>query len=102
LAFDFVNKHPFQIFKLLEKHTTMDSKFLNISESENHRFKNLKEPEVFRKERQEAVVSLGRIFAFFDLENIIFTHTHTKRFFKKKIGPDLSSFLIFKILITSL
>jgi hypothetical protein len=69
------------LFKLLKKHTTIDSRFLNISESENHRFKNLKEPAVFRKERQEAVVSLGQIFAFFDPENIVFTDTHTQRIF---------------------
>jgi len=45
-------------------------------------------------------ILFGQMFAFSDLKNIIFTHTHThtKDFLgEKKIGPDLSSFLNFFI-----
>jgi hypothetical protein len=104
LAFDFVNNYPFQIFKLLKKNTQPSiPDFFNISESENRRFKNLKEPAVFRKGRQEAVVSLGQIFCIFRPGKYNFhTQTHTHKGFFKRKNSDWSSLLNFFILISSL
>ncbi len=106
MAFDFVNNYPFQIFKLLNKTNNHPFQIFKIFQNQRTTSsKTLKNRQFSGKEDRKQWVSLGQMFAFFDLENIIFTHTHThththKGFFRKKIGPDfviIPKFLYFNI-----
>lgn len=86
-AFDFVENYPFQIFKLLKKHTTIDSRFF--------KYFRIGEPPVQKPQRTGSFQKIKTGSSGFSWANFyIFrpgkynfhAHTHTKDFLGKKLA----------------